>query len=134
MSIASMTIGSVIAFCLLIFVSWTGFKKYKDGLLWLGFVPIFSISHYILGWYILGLAFWYDGNPNQVPLFAKMVGPTYSGVILIGYPLEAIGLGDDLAYSIAFGLYGICIAVLIAFIVQWVKKGILIRKLNKTSN
>ncbi len=134
MNAASMTIGTIIDVCLLIIVSWVGFKKSNNRSLWLGFVPLFSIIHAILGWYILALAFQYDSKPEQFPLFASILAPTYSCVILFGYPLEAIGLGDDLAYSIAFGLNAICISLIIAFIVQWIKRRKSIRSYNKVSN
>ena len=115
-------LGKIIAFLVLILVSWKGYKKYNRPGLWIGFVPLFSIIHTIMGWYILTLAFHFDSKPDQFPLFASILMPTYAGVSLFGFTLEAGGLPDDIAYSIAFGFNAILVAVIIALAVQWVLK------------
>lgn len=116
------TIGSLIALIVLILVSWKGYSKYKKPIIWLAFVPAFSIFHTYLGWHVLALAFQYDSKPEQFPLWASITGPTFAGVGIFGLPLEAIGFSDELAYSMAFGLNAIVVAVLIAFIIQWFQK------------
>jgi hypothetical protein len=113
--------GSIIGLIILILISWKGYKKFKKPILWLGFIPIFSIIHNYLGWHILALAFRFDSNPDQFPFWASIVGPTYIGVGVFGLPLEAIGFSDDFAYTIAFGLNSILIAVLIVLIIQWIQ-------------
>jgi hypothetical protein len=122
-------IGLIVALIVLILVSWKGYSKYKKPLLWLAFVPAFSIIHTYLGLLVLALAFQYDSNPEQLPLWASITGPTFIGVGVFGLPLEAIGFSDELAYSMAFGLNAIAVAVLIAFFIQWVQK----RKLGKNA-
>ena len=114
--------GSIAAFLVLIFVSWKGNKRYKKPALWFGFVPVFSIAHALMGMHILMLAFQYDSNPEQFPLFAKILAPSYITVGLFGLPLEALGLSDSIAYTAAFGLNGILLAVLIVLAIQWLQK------------
>jgi len=115
-------IGIIIALIALILAAWLGYKKYKKLVLWLVFVPIFSIVHAILGWHILELAFRYDTKPELFPLYATILSPTYAGVALFGFPLEAVGFSDGIAYSIAFGLNAILVSVLIVLIIQWFQK------------
>lgn len=122
-------IGPIIALFVLAFVAWKGYKKYKRPVLWFGFIPILSIAHALMGMYILGLAFQYDSAPENFPLFARILSPSYVGVGVFGLPLEALGFPDSIAYSVAFGLNGILIAVLAVLLIQWLQK----RKANITA-
>ena len=114
-----MIIGSVLALIVLIVVSWAGHKKFQKPILWLIVLPVVSILHTLLGWYILGLAYQYDSQPDQFPLFASILAPTYSAVNMIGIPLEVIGVSDDIAYSFAFGINAILLTTIVMLIIQF---------------
>jgi hypothetical protein len=119
-----MIIGTTIALLVLVLVAWVGYKKFRKPIPWIIVLPIVSIVHTCMGWYILGLAFQYDSQPDQFPLFASILAPTYSAVNMIGIPLEVIGLSDDIAYSFAFGLNAILLTTLVILIAQWIMKRI----------
>ena len=116
------TIGTIIALLLLVLTAWLGYKKYKKLVLWLILFPVFSIVHTILGWHILELAFQYDAMPELFPLYASILSASYAGVMLFGFPLEAVGFSDEFAYTIAFGLNAILVSVLSVLIIQWFQK------------
>ena len=114
-----MIFGSVLALIVLTVVSRAGYKKFKRPMLWVVVLPIVSIVHTFMGWYILGLAYQYDSQPDQFPLFASILAPTYSAVNMIGIPLEVIGVSDDIAYSFAFGVNAILLTTIVILVIQF---------------
>lgn len=76
------TAGTILASAILVLTSLHGYRKYEKPILWLGFVPVFSILHTYLGWYFLALGFRHLDHPEEVPLNAWLLAPTYVGVRL----------------------------------------------------
>ena len=70
----------------------------------------------------MALAFANIDTQNQLPLYAKVISPSYIGVALFGLPLEATGIGDTIAYTAAFGLNSVFLGIIIIFIIKWLRK------------